>query len=115
MASPFTVELSVPEAPSEAQARAANELTEAAKAVGLRLTKRTGGELQYGPRMRFPFVIMLWHTLNGEKMTVKFEPGAGGGTRVVISGAVARGNHPLASEPEHWMESLGGATPTATR
>jgi hypothetical protein len=51
---------------------------------------------------------MLWHNLNGERMTVKFAPGEGGGSRVSISGAVARGKHPLASDPEHWTESLGG-------
>ena len=112
MASPFTVELSMPAPPSEAQARAANDLTGAASAVGLRLTKRTAGELQYRPRVQFPFLIMLWHTLNGEKMTVRFDPGEGGGTRVTINGTVARGNHPLASEPEHWMEALAGSSPT---
>jgi hypothetical protein len=108
MASPFTVELSMPEPPAEAQARAANDLTEHARAMGLRLTKRAAGELQYKPRVQFPFLIMLWHNLNGEKMTVKFEPGESGGTRVSISGAVARGKHSLASDPEHWAESLGG-------
>jgi hypothetical protein len=108
MASPFTVELSMPEAPAEAQARAVDALTEPARAVGLRLTKRGAGELQYKPRVQFPFLIMLWHNINGEKMTVTFEPGESGATRVLISGAVARGNHPLASDPEHWTEALGG-------
>ena len=110
MASPFTVELTMPEPPGEAQARAANDLTEPARAIGLRLTGRAAGELQYKPRMQFPFMIVLWHTLNGEKMTVKFDPGEGGGTRVTINGAVARGSYPLASEPEHWTEALGGST-----
>jgi hypothetical protein len=50
---------------------------------------------------------MLWHTVNGEKMNVSFEPGDAGGTRVTISGAVARGVHPLASDAEHWSEALG--------
>jgi hypothetical protein len=63
--------------------------------------------------VQFPFLIMLWHNLNGEKMTVRFEPGASAGTRVTINGAVARGKHPLAADPEHWTESLGGATPAA--
>ncbi len=108
MASPFTVEVSMPEPPPEAQARAAEALHEPARAVGLRLTKRAQGELQYTPRVQFPFLIMLWHTLNGEKMSVRFEPGEGSGTRVTISGAVARGNHALAADPEHWSESLDG-------
>jgi hypothetical protein len=107
MASPFSVELSMPEPPAEAQARAATALSEPARLVGLRLTKRAAGELQYKPRVQFPFAIMLWHNLNGEKMTVNFEPGESGGTRVSISGAVARGKHPLAADPEHWSESLG--------
>ena len=109
MASPFTLELSMPEAPSEVQARAANALTEPARAIGLRLTKRLPGELEYRPRVQFPFLIMLWHNLNGEKMTVRFEQGESGGTRVSISGAVARGKRPLAADPEHWTESLGGS------
>ena len=113
MASSFTVTLSMPEPPSEAQARAANELQAPARAVGLRLTGRAAGELQYKPRVQFPFLLMLWHTINGEKMTVRFDPGDGGGTRVTINGAVDRGKHPLASDPEHWTESLGGSMAAA--
>ena len=82
MASPFTVELSTPEPPAEAQARAASDLTEPARIVGLRLTKRAPGELQYKPRVQWPFLVMLWRNITGEKMTVKFEPGESGGTRV---------------------------------
>lgn len=107
MASPFNFELSMSEAPAEAQARAADALDEPARLVGLRLTKRGAGELQYRPRVQFPFLIMLWHNLNGEKMTVRFEQGESGGTRVTINGAVARNKHPLAIDPEHWTESLG--------
>lgn len=113
MASPFSVELSMSEPPAEAQAQAANDLTDAARAVGLRLTKRGAGELVYRPRVQFPFVIMLWHNLNREHMTVRFEPGEAGGTCVVISGAVARSNHALAADSEHWSEALGGSTPAA--
>ena len=109
MANAFNVELSMREAPSEAQARAATALTGPARAIGLRLTKRAAGELGYRPRVQFPFLIMLWHNLNREQMTVKFEPGATGGTRVTISGAVARGSHALATDPEHWSEALGGS------
>lgn len=106
MARPFSVELSMREPPAEAQARAADALAEPARAVGLRLTKRGGRELRYRPRVQFPFLIMLWHNLNGERMTVRFEPGEGGGTRVALNGAVARGKHPLASDREHWTPAL---------
>ena len=112
MASKFKVELSMHEAPAEAQARAATALNEPARVVGLRLTRRGAGELAYRPRVQFPFLIMLWHNLNGEQMTVRFEPGATGGTRVTISGAVARANHAVAADPEHWSESIG-ASPAA--
>lgn len=108
MASPFNVEFSLAEPPAEAQARAVDGLVEPARAVGLRLTKQGPAELQYRPRVQFPFLIMLWHTLNGERMTVRFEPGDAGGTRVTLSGAVARGNHPLAVDEEHWSEALAG-------
>jgi hypothetical protein len=114
MASAFSVELSMSEPPTEAQARAANDLTDAARAVGLRLTKRAAGKLGYRPRVQFPFLIMLWHNVNRERMTVTFEPGETGGTRVTITGAVARGNHALAADSEHWSEALGGSTPAAT-
>ena len=110
MATAFNVELSMREAPAEAQARAATALHDPARAIGLRLTKRGAAELDYRPRVQFPFLLMLWHNLNGERMTVKFEPGDGRGTRVNISGAVARGCQPLAADPEHWSEALG-ATP----
>jgi hypothetical protein len=111
MASTFNIELSMREAPAEAQARAATALTEPARAVGLRLTKRGAGELGYKPRVQFPFLVMLYHNLSGEQMSVKFEPGAAGGTRVTISGKVAGGNHGLAADPEHWSEALGASTP----
>ena len=107
MATAFTVELSMREAPSEAQARAESALKGAAQRVGLRLTKRAAGQLDYRPRVQFPFLLMLWHTLSGERMTIRFRPGAGGGTSVTISGAVARGNQPLAADPDHWAEPLG--------
>lgn len=110
MASTFKIELSMREAPAEARARAATALTEPARAVGLRLTKRGASELGYKPRVQFPFLIMLYHNLNGEQMTVKFEPGGAGGTDVTISGKVAGGNHGLAADPEHWSEALGGST-----
>jgi hypothetical protein len=111
MASPFNIELSMREAAAEAQARAATALSEPARAVGLRLTKRGAGELGYRPRVQFPFLVMLWHNLNREQMTVKFDPDPNGGTRVTITGAVARGNHTVAADPEHWSEALGGSTP----
>jgi hypothetical protein len=102
----FNVELVMREAPAEAQARAAADLTEAARAVGLRLTRREAGTLCYVPRVQFPFLVMLWHNLSREQMTVKFKPDESGGTRVTISGSVARGSHPLAADPEHWSEPL---------
>ena len=110
MPSAFNVELSVREAPTEAQARAAIALVDPARAVGLRLTKRAAGELLYTPRVQWPFVAMLYHKLSGEQMTVKFEPGADGGTRVMISGKVSGSNYMLAEDPEHWSEALGGST-----
>lgn len=107
MASPFKVELSMRQAPSEAQSQAATALGDAALSVGLRQTDQRPGELQYSTRMRFPFLLMLWHKLQGERMTVSFVPAPDGGTQVTISGAVARNLHPLASDPEHWAEALG--------
>lgn len=107
MASPFNVEFSVTDPPADVQARAVDALEQPARAVGLRLTKRESGQFEYRPRVQFPFLLMLWHNLNGEKMTVRFEPGDAGGSRVTISGAVARANHPVASDAEHWSEALG--------
>jgi hypothetical protein len=111
MASPFTVELSMREPPAEAQARAAGALADPARRVGLRLAKRGPTELSYRPRVQFPFLLMLWSYISGERMTVKLEPGEGGGSQVRISGAVARNKHGLAADPEHWSEALG-ASPT---
>lgn len=107
MASPFSVEVSISRPPSEAQAQAVIALAEPALAIGLRLTKRDAGALHYRPRVQFPFLIMLWHNLNRERMTVRFEPTAPGQTRVTITGAVARARHQLAADPEHWAEPLG--------
>jgi hypothetical protein len=41
-------------------------------------------------------------------MTVRFE-GPEGGTRVLTTGKVSRGNRMLAEDPEHWSEALGGS------
>jgi hypothetical protein len=109
MAVPFDVELSMPDAPADAQARAAEDLKDPAHRVGLRLTKRGTGELGYSARVQFPFLLMLWNTLDGVRMTVKFEPREEGGTRVTIKGAVARGRQPLAADSEHWAEALGAS------
>jgi hypothetical protein len=109
MAASFQVELAMAEAPAEAQSRAVSALDDAARAVGLRLTKRGAGQLDYRPRVQFPFLLMLYHTLSGERMTVRFEPGSGGGTRVSIVGSVARPRQPLAADPEHWSEALGAS------
>jgi hypothetical protein len=109
MAKAFNLELAMPEEPTEAQARAATALKDPARAVGLSLTTRGAGELGYRARIKWPLVVALYHRLNGERMTVKFEPGAEGGTRVAISGKVASSNHTLASDPDHWSEALGVA------
>ena len=45
MARPFTIELEVPEPPTEAAARAAIALAEPARAIGLRLTKARRGRV----------------------------------------------------------------------
>lgn len=109
MAHAFNVELLLPETPAEAQARAATALADPARAIGLRLTGRANGELSFWPRVQFPFVVMLWHNLNRERMTVRFEPADAGGTTVTVCGAVARGKHALASDPDLWVEALGGS------
>jgi hypothetical protein len=109
MAHAFNVELSMTESPAEAQARAADAFTEPASAIGLRLTERGPAHLKYRPRVQWPFLVMLWHNLAGENMTVKFEPTKGGGTRVTINGAVARRTHPLATDPGHWTDALDGS------
>jgi hypothetical protein len=83
-----------------------NALTGPARTVGLRLRRREPGKLSYRPRVQFPFVLMLSHYLNGERMTVSFTPADDGGTRVTIAGHVARSRHPLAADPEHWSEGL---------
>jgi hypothetical protein len=112
MAKSFNVEVAMQEEPGQAQALAQERLRDPARRVGLRLTGQTAGELHYRPRVQFPFLLMLWHTLNGERMTAKFVDASGGGTRVAISGAVAGGSHELASDPEHWSEALGGTPVT---
>jgi hypothetical protein len=42
---------------------------------------------------------------------VRLSPAEDGGTRITISGAVARSKHLLAADPEHWTEALSGAAP----
>lgn len=108
MAKSFDVEIAMRQDPREAQALAREKLGEPARQVGLRLVGQTAGELRFRPRVQFPFLLMLWHNLNGERMTVRFSDGPDGGTRARFSGAVASGAHELASDAEHWSEALGG-------
>ncbi|HME02900.1 MAG TPA: hypothetical protein VKG38_07690 [Solirubrobacteraceae bacterium] len=112
MAKPFSVTLSMHEAPAEAQDRAAAALKKPARSVGLRLKKGSEGQLEYRPPVGFPFLVNLWHHLDRERMMVRFDPteaGEAGGTRVTISGGVSRGKQPLAANPEHWSEALGAS------
>lgn len=109
MARAFNIELAMSESPAEAQARAAERFTEAAAAVGLRLSERDHGALKYRPIVRWPFLLVLWRNLSGEKMTVNFEPADGGGTRVRIKGAVSRAKQALAADPGHWTVALDGS------
>jgi hypothetical protein len=111
MADAFSVELSMHEGPADAQDRAVTALIEPARAVGLRLNRRSDGELGYRPPVKFPLIVAMWHRLSGEHMTARFEPSADGGTRVTINGAVARGKHAIAMDPDHWREALGGSAP----
>jgi hypothetical protein len=111
MAKSFNVEISMNEEPAQAQALAASKLSDAARRVGLRLAGQSPGELCYRPRVQFPFLLMLWHTVNGEGMTVTFADRPDGGTRVLISGAVSGGSLELASDPEAWSEALGVTPP----
>ena len=106
--STFSVELSMREAPAEAQERAATALIEPARAVGFKLSKRGDGELDYKPRPMYPLNLTLWQ--RGEKMTVKFEPAVEGGTRVTISGATVKSKQAKASDPQHWSQALAGST-----
>jgi hypothetical protein len=109
MASTFNIELAMNEPPAEAQAQAADAFTEAAAAIGLCLTERGPSELRYRPLVQWPFLLVLWRNLNGEKMTIKFEPADGGGTHVRIDGGVARAKQALAADPEHWTYALDGS------
>jgi hypothetical protein len=111
MAKSFSVEISMNEEPAQAQALAASKLSDAARRVGLRLAAQSPGELCYRPRVQWPFLVMLWHRLNGEGMTVTFADRPDGGSRVRISGAVSGASVELASDPEHWSEALGAAPP----
>jgi hypothetical protein len=114
MPAPFEVELSMAEAPSEAQSRAVTALEDPAGAVGLRLSKRGAGQLDYRPKPGFPFLRVLYRNLTGEKMTVRFEPGSGGGSRVTIKGAVGgRARQEVAADPDHWSEALGASASPA--
>jgi hypothetical protein len=108
MASPFEVEFSTQEPPSEAQSHAAAALANAAKGVGLKLSNQSEGELQYKPPIQFPILLALSRRLGGEHMTVTFSPGTDGGTKVTIRGSIGRNRLQLASDPERWTEPLGG-------
>lgn len=108
MAKAFNVELSMPEGPAEAQARAATALVRPARAVGLRLKERRAGELVYGPPITFPLLLSLWRHIDRHRMQVNFEAD-GGGTRVTISGAVSGRSRELAANEQHWSEALGGS------
>ncbi len=76
MAKTLRVELSMREAPGEAQAQAEAALKAPARAVALRQTQRGAGELAYRPRIDFPFLVNLWHHLNREQMTVTSAEGS---------------------------------------
>jgi len=112
MAKTFSVELSMREAPEQAQARAATALKDPARRLGLRLKSRGAAGLEYRPGVGFPFLLNLWRHLDRQHMTVKFDPGATGGARVTISGAVAGSKHAAAASSGYWTEGLGASPVT---
>jgi hypothetical protein len=116
MGKQFSVALTVRGNPEEAQSRATSALNDAARAVGLRLTSRSPGQLKYRPPIQWPLLVALYHRLSGEEMLVSFRPADGGGTLITLRGSVARRHAVLAADPAHWSGQLDeNGLPTVNR
>jgi hypothetical protein len=105
MAQSFSHDLSVPGAPSEAQARLKGTVTERLRVNGsMRLASEDASSLTFRPRWSFPVILAATRIIGGE--TVRLSFGAGdGGTVVSVSGKVGGTARKLASR-EFWAETL---------
>lgn len=105
MARSFSLDLSVPGSPTDAQARLRGLLIERMRrSAQMRLTTEEPSSLTFRPRWRFPLVLALYHQFSGEAVQVKFSA-AEGGTQVAVSGKVS-GAAEVVADREFWTEAL---------
>lgn len=108
MAESFSHELSVPGAPSDAQARYKDIVTERLRVAGsMRLASEDPDSLTFRPRWTFPMLLAVVRMISGETVTLSFAAD-GGATRVTVRGKVGSSTRRLASE-EFWAELFGSA------
>jgi hypothetical protein len=108
MADSFSYELSLPGAPSDAQARLKAIVTERLRVAGsMRLASEDPGALTFRPRWTFPMLLAVVRMISGETVTLSFAAD-GGATRVAVTGKVGSSTRKLASQ-EFWAELLGSA------
>ena len=108
MARSFSHDMSVPGAPSDAQARLRGVWIERLRrAAKMRLAGEEPNSMTFRPRWSWPLVLALYHQLSGETVHVKFSA-AEGGTQVAVSGKVA-GNAEAVADQEFWAEALRAA------
>lgn len=105
MAESFSHELTVSGAPSDAQARFKNIVTERLRVAGsMRLASEGPDSLTFRPRWTFPVLLAAARTISGETVTLSFTADDGA-TRVTVKGKVGSSTRRLASR-EFWAETL---------
>jgi hypothetical protein len=105
MAQSFSYDLTVPGAPSEAQARLKGTVTERLRVAGImRLASEDANSLTFRPRWTFPVLLAAARTIGGEMVRLSFTP-ADGATRVAVTGKVGGATRKLATR-EFWAETL---------
>ena len=106
MAQSFSFDLSVPGAPSEAQARLKGPVTARMKtAASMRLAGEDASSLKFRPSWKFPVTLAVARMIGGEGATLSFAPGEHGTTKIAVSGKVGGSTAKLARR-EFWAETL---------
>jgi hypothetical protein len=107
MAQSFSYDLSVPGAPSDAQARLKKTVAERLRVAGsMRLASEDSSSLTFRPRWTFPVILAASRIIRGETVKLSFTAADGAaGTRVAVSGKVGGTAKKLATR-EFWAETL---------
>jgi len=106
MSRSFSYDLSLPETPTDTQARIRRGVTDQLRqTANMRLAKEQSNSLTFRPQWSWPLLATLYRIISGETVEVNLSA-IDNGTRVAVSGRVAGGAEKVADR-QFWAHTLG--------